>query len=292
MKRFIWSMVLSSALLSPLAMAKELNVVASFSVLGDMVSQVGGKYVHVTDLVPANGDPHEFEPSPKDSKTLSQADIVFVSGLGLEGWLDRLVKASGYKGEVIIASNGIKTLKVEEDGKTITDPHAWNSMKNGIIYTHNIINALVKADPEHAEDYQKQGHKYIQKLQQLDSYAIETFSSIPQEKRKVLTSHDAFGYFAEAYGVRFLSPVGYSTESEASSKTVAKLIKQIKEEHVKLYFIENQTDPRLVKQIAEASGAQPGGELYPEALTDRNGPAFSYTAAFKHNVETIASGMK
>ncbi|MEQ4509129.1 metal ABC transporter substrate-binding protein [Dickeya zeae] len=292
MKRSILVMTLSSLLLSPLAMAKELNVVASFSVLGDMVSQIGGQYVHVTDLVQPNGDPHEFEPSPKDSKTLSQADVVFVSGLGLEGWLDRLVKASGYKGEVITASNGIKTLKMEEDGKTITDPHAWNSMKNGIVYAHNIVSALVKADPEHADDYRKQGDSYIQQLQQLDNYATQTFAAIPKEKRKVLTSHDAFGYFAAAYGVRFLSPVGYSTESEASSKTVATLINQIKKEHVKLYFIENQTDPRLVKQIADASGAQPGGELYPEALTDSNGPAATYTAAFKHNVDTIAAGMK
>ena len=292
MKRSILVVALSSLLVSPLVIAKELNVVASFSVLGDMVSQIGGPYVHVTDLVQPDGDPHEFEPSPKDSKTLAQADVVFVNGLGLEGWLDRLMKASGYRGEVITASNGIDTLKMKEDGTTITDPHAWNSMKNGIVYAHNIVNGLSKADPEHASDYRKQGDSYIQQLQQLDNYATQTFAAIPRGKRKVLTSHDAFGYFAAAYGVRFLSPVGYSTESEASSKNVAKLINQIKREHVKLYFIENQTDPRLVKQIANASGAQAGGELYPEALTDSSGLAATYTAAFKHNVDTLAAGMK
>ncbi|MGM3174566.1 metal ABC transporter substrate-binding protein [Dickeya lacustris] len=292
MKRSVLTVLLAGLLLSPMAMAKALNVVASFSVLGDMVSQIGGAYVDVTMLVKPNGDPHEFEPSPKDSKTLSQADLVFVNGLGLEGWLDRLIKASGYKGEVITASHGIHTLKMAEDGKTVTDPHAWNSMKNGISYAHNIVEALVKADPQHANEYRQQGDRYIQQLQQLDDYATQTFAAIPKDKRKVLTSHDAFGYFAAAYGVRFLSPVGYSTESQASSKTVAKLITQIKQEQVKLYFIENQTDPRLVKQIADASGAQPGGELYPEALTDASGPAATYTAAFKHNVDTLAAGMK
>ncbi|ACS84514.1 metal ABC transporter substrate-binding protein [Musicola paradisiaca] len=292
MKRSVLVIALSSLLLSPLAMAKDLQVVASFSVVGDMVKQIGGDHVQVTDLVPPNGDPHEFEPTPKDSKTLAQADLVVVNGLGLEGWLNRLVKASGYKGSVLTASNGIKSLKMEEDGKTVTDPHAWNSMKNGIVYARNIVDALAKADPDHAADYRKQGDSYIQQLQQLDDYAVKAFAAIPKEKRKVLTSHDAFGYFAAAYGVHFLSPIGYSTEAEASSQTVAKLIKQIKQEHVKTYFIENQTDPRLVKQIADASGAQSGGELYPEALTDSNGPAATYTAAFKHNVDAIAGSMQ
>ncbi|PWC15749.1 metal ABC transporter substrate-binding protein [Brenneria roseae subsp. americana] len=292
MKRSLLALALSGLLLSPLAMAKNLNVVASFSVLGDMVSHIGGDRVTVTELVKPNGDPHEFEPSPQDSKTLAKADVVFVNGLGLEGWLDRLVTASGYTGKVVTASDGVQTRTMIEDGKTETDPHAWNSMGNGVIYANNIVNALIAADPQNADDYRKQGEAYIRQLTELDSYAKKTFADIPPEKRKILTSHDAFGYFSQAYGVKFLSPVGYSTESEASSKKVASLIKQIREEKIKTYFIENQTDPRLVKQIANASGAQPGGELYPEALTDASGPASSYTAAFKHNVDAIASSMK
>ncbi|MEC5344953.1 metal ABC transporter substrate-binding protein [Brenneria populi] len=292
MKRSIIALALSGLLLSPLAMAKNLDVVASFSVLGDMVSHIGGDRVTVTDLVAPNGDPHEFEPSPKDSKTLAKADVVFVSGLGLEGWMDRLIAASGYQGKAIVASEGISPLHMEEDGKVVTDPHAWNSMGNGVIYARNIVKALSAADPQNADYFRQQGEAYIQQLQELDRYAKKTFADIPAEKRKVLTSHDAFGYFSQAYGVKFLSPVGYSTESEASSKKVASLIEQIKKEQIKVYFIENQTDPRLVKQIAGASGAQPGGELYPEALTDASGPAATYTAAFKHNVDTMASSMK
>ncbi|KAA9002569.1 metal ABC transporter substrate-binding protein [Affinibrenneria salicis] len=292
MKRFIPVIALCGLLISPLSMAKTLEVVASFSVPGDMVRQIGGDQVHVTDLVGPNGDPHEFEPSPKDSKTLARADLVVVSGLGLEGWLDRLIGASGYKGKVITASQGVTPLHMEEDGQRVTDPHAWNSMSNGIIYARNIMNALIATDAQHANDYRQRGEAYIAQLQQLDDYAQKTFAGIAQDKRKVLTSHDAFGYFSHEYGVTFLSPVGYSTESEASSRTVAKLISQIKQEKVKIYFIENQTDPRLVKQIAAASGAEPGGELYPEALTDASGPAATYAAAFRHNVDAIAAGMK
>ncbi|MCL2894040.1 metal ABC transporter substrate-binding protein [Brenneria tiliae] len=292
MKPSLLAIALSGLLLSPLAMAKNLNVVASFSVLGDMVSQIGGDRITVTDLVKPNGDPHEFEPSPRDSKTLAEADVVFVNGLELEGWLDRLVSASGYAGKVVTASNGIQTLTMVEDGKTATDPHAWNSMGNGVVYARNIVAALSEADPQNADYYRKQGETYIRQLTELDNYAKRTFADIPPERRKVLTSHDAFGYFSQAYGVKFLAPVGYSTESEASSKKVASLIKQIKAEKITTYFIENQTDPRLVRQIANASGAQPGGELYPEALTDASGPAPTYTAAFKHNVDAIAAGMK
>ncbi|MDX5628718.1 MULTISPECIES: metal ABC transporter substrate-binding protein [unclassified Brenneria] len=292
MKRSIIAMALSGLLLSPLAMARNLDVVASFSVLGDMVSHIGGDRVTVTDLVKPNGDPHEFEPSPQDSKTLAKADVVFVSGLGLEGWMDRLITASGYQGKTIVASEGIAALHMEEDGKIVTDPHAWNSMGNGVIYAHNIVEALAAADPQNADYFRRQGEAYIQQLQELDRYAKKTFAAIPAEKRKVLTSHDAFGYFSQAYGVTFLSPMGYSTESEASSKKVAALITQIKKEKIKVYFIENQTDPRLVKQIANASGAQPGGELYPEALTDASGPAATYAAAFKHNVDTLAASMR
>jgi zinc/manganese transport system substrate-binding protein len=179
-----------------------------------------------------------------------------------------------------------------DDGKEITDPHAWNSMANGVIYATNVMNALIAADPEDADYFRKRGGAYIEQLKKLDEWAKSEFANIPQEKRKVLTSHDAFGYFGREYNVTFMAPVGFSTEAEASASGVASLIKQIKEEKVKTYFIENQTDPRLVKQIAAATGAQAGGELYPEALSGPKGPATTYEKAFKHNVETIVASMK
>ena len=277
---------------SPFALAQNVNTVASFSVLGDIVKQVGGEHVTVTTLVGPDGDPHTYEPTPKDSQALNRADVVFVSGLGLEGWMDRLVKASGTQRAPVVASNGVTTRKMQEDGETITDPHAWNSARNGAIYARNVMNALIAADPQDKAYFAQRGAAYIEQLEKLDSWAKATFAKVPAAKRKVLTSHDAFGYFGAEYGVAFLAPVGFSTEAEASASDVASLIDQLKKENIHAYFIENQTDPRLVQQIAAASGAKSGGELYPEALSQPSGPAPDYVSAFKHNVETIAASMK
>lgn len=277
---------------SSLAQAKPLEAVASFTVIADMVHTVGGDRVHVTSLIGPNGDPHVYEPTPADAQALKKADVTFVSGLHLEGWLDRLIKASGYRGEPVVLSTGIKTRSMEEDGKRITDPHAWNSAANGVIYVRNIITALKKADPEGASVYQANGDRYIAELQSLDAYARAQVQAIPVAQRKVLTSHDAFGYFGDAYGVTFLAPLGFSTEAEASAADVSKLIRQIKAEHVSTYFFENSGDPRLVKQIAEASGAQPGGELYVEALSPVDGPAATYAQMFRYNVDKLTAAMQ
>ncbi|WOI99486.1 metal ABC transporter substrate-binding protein [Citrobacter koseri] len=292
MKRTGVMIALTLGLMTQGALAKTLNVVTSFSILGDITQEVGGKNVNVTTLVGPDGDPHTFEPSPKDSAALSKADVVVVNGLGLEGWLDRLVKASGFKGTLVVASDGVKTHTLDEDGETVTDPHAWNSAANGALYAQNILSGLVNADPQDKAALEASGKPYIAQLTELDAWAKARFSQIPQEKRKVLTSHDAFGYFGRAYGVEFLAPQGLSSESEASAAHVAALIKQIKADGVNTWFMENQLDPRLVKQIASATGAQPGGELYPEALSVKGGVADSYVKAFRHNVETIANSMK
>jgi zinc/manganese transport system substrate-binding protein len=277
---------------SVMAQARQLEAVASFTVIADMVLNVGGDRVHVTSLIGPNGDPHVYEPSPADAQALKKADVAFVSGLHLEGWMDRLIKASGYKGQPVVLSSGIKTRSMEEDGQRITDPHAWNSAANAVIYVRNIVAALQKADPDGASVYQANGERYSTQLQELDAYARAQIQTIPAAQRKVLTSHDAFGYFGDAYGVTFLSPLGFSTESEASAADVGKLIRQIKAEHVSAYFFENSGDPRLVKQIAQASGAQPGGELYVEALSPAGGPAASYVQMFRYNVDQMVKAMR
>jgi len=277
---------------SVLAQARPLEAVASFTVIADMVQNVGGERVHVTSLIGPNGDPHVYEPTPADAQALKKADVAFVSGLHLEGWMDRLIKASGYKGEPVVLSTGIKTRSMEEDGQRITDPHAWNSAANAQIYVRNIVAALQKVDPQGANVYQANGERYSAQLKALDSYARAQIQNIPASQRKVLTSHDAFGYFGDAYGVTFLSPLGFSTESEASAADVGKLIRQIKAEHVSAYFFENSGDPRLVKQIADASGAKPGGELYVEALSRADGPAGSYVQMFRYNVDAMVKAMR
>lgn len=292
MKRTGLLVALALGVLSQSVAAKTLNVVTSFSILGDITQQVGGEHVKVTTLVGPDGDPHTFEPSPKDSAALSKADVVVVNGLGLEGWLDRLVKASGFKGTLVVASAGVKTHTLDEDGETVTDPHAWNSAANGALYAQNILAGLVEADPQDKTALESFARPYIAQLTAMDNWAKSQFSAIPQSKRKVLTSHDAFGYFSRAYGVTFMAPQGLSSESEASAAQVAEIINQIKADGVKTWFMENQLDPRLVKQIALATGAQPGGELYPEALSAKSGVADTYVKAFRHNVDTLAKSMK
>lgn len=273
------------------ALAKDLTVVASFTVLADMVRQVGGDHVDVRSLVGPNGDPHAYEPTPQDAEALSRADLVFVSGLGLEGWMDRLISASGTKGTIVVATDGIKTRHMEEDGKEITDPHAWNSAANGVIFARNITAALVKSDPEHAADYEASGAKYQGELRALDTWAREEVARVPAAKRKIITSHDAFGYMGAAYGIEFHAPVGFSTESEASAADVAGLIDQIKREKIKAVFLENSNDPRLAEQIAAATGAKLGGTLYAEALSMPDGPAPTYAEMFHYNIETLIAGM-
>jgi zinc/manganese transport system substrate-binding protein len=293
MKRFLLGfLALALSILSIPAEAKVLHVVASFTILADMVRQVGCSHVEVASLVHPNGDPHAYEPTPDDAKKLRDADVVFINGMGLEGWMDRLISASGYARPPVTATKGVEALKMEEDGRSVLDPHAWNSAANGVIYAGNIIAALSAADSEDAQDFKMAGEAYVHELQALDADVHRQMDSIPQAKRKVITTHDAFGYFSQAYGVTFLSPVGLSTESEASAVDVAKLIKQIKTEHVSAYFLENSNDPRLVQQIARATGAQPGGELYVESLSPSGGPATTYLAMFRYNVGQLVTAMK
>ena len=274
------------------ASARTLKVVASFTVLADMVRQVGGDHVQVLSIVPPNGDPHEYEPTPDDAKNLKGADVVFTSGLGLEGWFARLTKASGYAGKPVIASDGIRTRTMEEDGKSVTDPHAWNSIPNAEIYVGNIEKALASADPEDAASFKDSAARYDAKLDKLDTYAHAQVDGVPKDDRKVLTTHDALSYFGATYGVKFISPLGFSTEKEPSAAQVAKVIDQIKAEHVHAYFFENSNDPRLVKQIGDATSARPGGELFVEALSPADGPAATYADMFKYNVDKLVAGMK
>lgn len=275
-----------------LAQAKPVQAVASFTVIADMVRTVGGEHVQVTSLIGPNGDPHVYEPTPADAKALGQADIAFVSGLHLEGWMDRLIQASGYGHAPVVLTQGIATRHMSEDGQQVVDPHAWNSARNAMQYVRNITQALDQVDPAHKADYERNARAYLAELDALDRYARAQVQRIPPERRKVLTSHDAFGYFSDAYGVTFLAPLGLSTENEASAAQVATLIRQIKQERVSAYFFENSSDPRLVKQIASASGARPGGELYVESLSPADGPAPTYIEMFRHNVDTLVAAMK
>lgn len=274
------------------ASAKTLNVVASFTVLADVVKNVGGDDVNVISLVPPNGDPHDFEPSPRDAKALKEADVTFLSGLGLESWFERLARASGSQKSPVVVSDGIETHTFVEDEKTITDPHVWNSASNVKVWVARIESELSKADPSQAAVFHANAQRYVAKLNALNQRISMHLAEIPLDQRKVLTSHDAFGYYAKEYGVTFLSPLGLSTETEASAADVAQLIDQIKSEDIKVYFIENSNDSRLVKQIASATGAVAGGELYPESLSDESGPVPTYLRMMEFNTQQMVKAFK
>lgn len=281
----IWGAMATSA------SAKTLNIVASFSVLADVVQQVGGSHVQVKSLVGPDGDPHQFEPSPDDARSLKDADLAFISGEGLERWFEKLVTASGYRGTPVIVSTGIKLRERQRKGQISDDPHVWNSPLNVLVWVVNIEKALSAADPEAADDFKANAARYSRELRDLDSYAHARIDPVPPQQRKILTSHDAFGYLGRDYGITFLSPLGLSTETEASASDVAQLIDQVKNEHVKFYFIETSNDPRLVQQIANATGAQPGGKLYAEALSRPDGPAPTYARMLRYNIDALAKAM-
>lgn len=276
--------------------AEPLKVVATFSILGDMVTQVGGGAVEVVTLVPPGGDAHSYQPAPKDAQAIAAAGLVVVNGLRMEGWLDRLILASGTRAPVVVASSGVKPLIMGDEGgsgaKAATDPHAWQNLANGQIYVRTIAEALANANPVNADGYRRRADAYVKELADLDRWVHDQIDQVPPAKRKVITSHDAFGYFAKAYGITFLAPSGISTESEPTAAGLGKLTNQIKAEHIKALFLENMTDPRLLAMLAKDSGAVIGGTLYSDSLSPAGGPADSYVAMFRHNVPALAAAMQ
>jgi zinc/manganese transport system substrate-binding protein len=275
--------------------ADRLPVLASFSILGDLVQVVGGDRVAVTTLVGPDEDAHVFEPKPADAKNLVQTKLLVTNGLGFESWVQKLAKSSGYKGPVLVASQGVKprTLPAEKgQSQPETDPHAWQDPTHVILYVRNIATALGKADPAGASTYTANSEAYVKDLQALDSWAKEQFAAIPPAKRKIITSHDAFGYFGAHYKVAFLAPQGISTEAEPSAKQVAQLIRQIQREKIKAVFFENMSHSKLLAQLSKDAGVTVGPELYVDALSKADGPATSYLKLMRYNVTQLADGMR
>jgi zinc/manganese transport system substrate-binding protein len=251
------------------------------------VKQVGGERVEVTSLVPANTDMHTFQPSPAHSKQLAVAKLVVINGLGLEGWADRLVKASGYGGARLVASKGIRALPGGEHGRY--DPHAWQDVANVKIYVANIRDALSAADSEHKDTYAQRASDYLKQLDALEAEIRGAFKNIPKPRR-VITSHEAFSYYSDAYDIEFLAPQGVSGDAEPSAATVAQLIRQIKREKTSAIFVEN-INTRLMDRIARETGAAIGGTLYSDALSEASGPAATYIDMMRHNTRLMAAAL-
>ena len=286
------TLVLSVMLGSAAYADDKVPVVASFSILGDIVQEIGGERVTVSTLVGANADAHVFQPAPQDAKRVAEAKLVVTNGLGFEGWIDRLIKASGRKPMVVVASKGISAIKSKDDhGHDGLDPHAWQDVGNAKRYAATIAAALAKIDPEGAADYAQREAAYQSKLDALDAEIKASIAAIPVERRKLITSHDAFGYFAKAYGMTMIAPQGVSTETEASAKDVAKIIRQIKAEKIPSMFLENVTDPRLIEQISRETDIKIGGKLYSDALSAPDGLAGSYIAMMENNIREMKKAL-
>lgn len=282
------------SLLSAPAMAQDkIKTVATFSILGDLVKNVGGDRVTVSTLVGPNGDAHVYAPTPADAKTLGEAKVVFVNGLGLEGWMTRLVKASATNAATVVATNGVKPRKSEEEGHGHeADPHAWQSIANAKIYVANIRDGLIAADPGGKAAYEANAKAYLEKLDALETEVKAAIAKIPADRRKIITTHDAFGYFGAAYGMEFIAPQGVSTESEASAKDVAKIINQVKKQKIPAVFMENISDDRLMQRIAKETGARIGGKLFSDALSDDKGPAPTYLDMMRNNIREFGVALQ
>ena len=328
-RRLLLASAAALALAAPAFAQDKLNVIATFSILGDIVQNVGGDRVEVTTLVGPDGDAHVFQPAPSDAQAVAGADVIVANGLGFEGWMDRLVEASGTKAAIITASEGVTPIAFGEEGHDhdhaegeahdhdhdhaegeehdhdhaaeeaghedhdhgAEDPHAWQSVTNVALYVGTIERGLAAADPEGAETYKANAAAYLAELDALDAEIKAAVAALPEDRRTIVTSHDAFGYFAAAYGLTFVAPQGVSTEAEASAQDVAGLITQIRDAGIAAVFVENIADPRLLDQIASETGAKIGGTLYSDALSGPDDPAGTYLTMMRHNIGQLTAAL-
>jgi zinc/manganese transport system substrate-binding protein len=291
--RLLLAAALSLAALPASAQTRP-KVVATFSILGDLVAQVAGDRVDLAVLVGANTDAHTYQPRPTDARTLAAAQAMVSNGLGLEGWIDRLAEAAPFKGRLIVATTGVPTLEAPSLGYGHTpgpDPHCWQDVGRVRRYVANIAAGLIEADPANAAHYRERARSYDQRLAELDLWIKAEIAKVPAGQRKAITGHDSFRYFTEAYGVQFEAPRGYNTNSEPSARDVAALIRLVREQKIKALFVENMTNPGLIEQIARESGAVVGPRLYSDALSAPGGAAPTYEAMMRHNVTALVAGM-
>ncbi len=265
------------------------RVVASFSILADIAQELAPTGVQVSSMVGPDSDAHVYQPSPADGKRLAQADLVLVNGLGFEGWIERMVKVSGYRGQVAVATQGIQP---RSGGHHDKDPHVWQDLALARRYAANISAAFAGRWPDRRDEVARRNTDYVARIDRLDTRVREWLGAVPRAQRRVITSHDAFGYFGAAYGVDFLAPQGWTTHSEPSAAAVARLIRQIRKDGVRAVFLENISDPRLVERIAREGGVRIGGTLYSDALSAPGGPAATYLQLVEHNARSLASALQ
>jgi zinc/manganese transport system substrate-binding protein len=266
--------------------------VASFSILADMVRRVGGGLINVSSLVPPDADVHAYQPNAANSRLLAAAAMLTENGFGLEGWMARLAQASDFRGVRVIASNGVTPRQMREGDAIMPDPHAWQNPRNGIIYVGNIASGLTAAVPSHADTWRSNAAAFVAEIEQADAWIAGQFAAIPEAARRIVTTHDAFGYYGDRYGVTLLAAEGISTDAEPSAKGIAALIRQVKQERVRMVFLENMTDSRITKTLAQETGATVSGPLYSDALSKPDGPAPDYLTMLRYNTAWFVRAMR
>ncbi|MBP0463517.1 zinc ABC transporter substrate-binding protein [Roseomonas sp. PWR1] len=289
-----------------------LPVVASFSILGDMVAKVGGDRIALRVIAGPDADAHGFQPRPSDAAALRDAALVVRNGLGFDGWMDRLVRSAGYRGPVATATDGLtpRMMEAHHHGhahdhggaarrqqhsvgpRMVPDPHAWQDLRHGQHYVRAIAAALAAADAAGEATYRRNAEAFTARLATLDAWVRAEIGRVPEARRRVVTSHDAFGYFGAAYGIAFLSPQGVSTEAEPSAAQVARLIRQIRSENITAVFMENMANPATLRRLATEAGVAVGGRLFADALSPPGGQAPDYEAMFRHNVGLLVPAMR
>ena len=291
MRRTFLTLLAMLAIVGPASAEGRIKVVATFSILGDLVAQVGGDRIDLTTLVGPDADSHTYQTKPSDARAVAAAQAMVSNGLGYEGWADRLAAAAPLKGRHIVASTGVTPLDSTRDRQAHADPHCWQDVACVRRYVANIASALIDIDAANAAHYRARAADYDKRLGVLDDWIKAEVARVPADRRKVISGHDAFGYFARAYGVQFLSPRGYNTENEPSAHDMAVLIRLVREQKIKALFVENMTNPGLVEQVARDSGGVVGPQLYSDALSKAGGPATTYEAMMRHNVGALVAGM-
>lgn len=291
-----------------MAQPDRLPVVASFSILGDMTARIGGDRIALTVIAGPDTDAHGFQPRPSDAAALRGARLIIRNGLGFDGWMDRLIRASGHAGTVVTAAQGItpRMMAAHAHGhggagrrhshgagpRQVADPHAWQDLRHGQAYVRTIAAALIAADPAGEALYRRNAEAYAARLAALDAWVRAQVATVPEARRRVVTSHDAFGYFGDAYGIAFLAPQGVSTEAEPSAAQVGRLIRQIREHRITAVFMENMTNPATLRRVAQEAGVPVGGRLHADALSAPDGPAPDYESMFRHNVGLLVPAMR
>jgi len=312
-RRLLLSLLPALAMPSILRAQEPLRVVASFSILGDMIRQVAGERIALRTVAGPNVDAHTFQPRPSDAEALRGAALAVRNGLGFDGWFDRMVRSANWRGRMVTATEGLIPLRMaahshghshghggsqpqggpqQGQPRTVPDPHAWQDLRLGIRYVQAIAAALGAADAANAAAYTTAAEAYVARLTDLDAWVRAQVATVPEARRVVVTSHDAFGYFGAAYGIRFMAPQGVSTEAEPSAAEVGRLIRQIRSERITAVFMENMGNPATLQRLAQEAGVRVGGRLYADALSAAEGPAASYEAMFRHNVALLVPAMR